>query len=943
MKWILVLILATFPLDAAVIWTSPAHPTEIDDITVYFDPSQATRQELTGNGQVIYTHTGVHTNVRNWDHVIGSWGINSTQPQLNYDGDGIYSLHIGNVRDFYSVPDNESISEFCFELRNSMSDRQSEDLFTPLYEPGLSLALLSPVMDSGRKWVFLDMGDTLKLQAIAIRQGGALDQFSLYQDDVLLTETQSDTLSYTITQLPAAGQILHYRFVASTSGGYRDTLDLSAIVNPDSPNLPPPPGTRPGWTIDGNSVTLALFAPRKEFVYLIGDFNDWNADPAYFMNRYTNGADSTLFWITLDGLSKDTEYGYQYLVDGNIRIADPYAEKVLDPWDDKYITESEYPGLKPYPEGKTTEICSVLNLPSQEFAWTDSGYHSPDQRGLVIYELLMRDFTAAHDYRTLTDSLDYLKNLGINAIELMPVNEFEGNDSWGYNPSFYFAPDKYYGPAEDLKKMVDAAHARGIAVIIDLVLNHSYFQSPLVRLYNGGGYTGPVAGNPWYNVTTPHTDYSWGADFNHQSIHTQYFVDRVTSWWIREFHMDGYRFDFTRGFTNHAGTSGAYDQSRIDILERMAGHIWSVKADAYVILEHLIDDNYEMKTLANDGMMLWGNSNYNYCEAAMGWINSSDFSWGYFKTRGWAKPNLVTYMESHDEERAMYKALTFGNASANYSTQNLSTALDRIKLNAAFFIPLPGPKMLWQFEELGYDISIDTNGRTGRKPLHWEYFQDSSRLKLYRSFASLIHLRNQYTAFRDGNSSVTLNASGAVKTISVSGDINAQIVGNFDVLPHTATVNFVHSGNWYNYSDGVAFSIDGSSRDFTLAPGRFLILTDRVVDNPWPLAFTNVDDGRGADVPDEFHLAAPWPNPFNSTVHIALHLPGSDTEPLRIRIYDICGQEVTQLMNADQQGGDAEFTWDGLDNSGNRVASGVYLIRSEWAGQKAVRKIILLK
>ena len=97
--------------------------------------------------------------------------------------------------------------------------------------------------------------------------------------------------------------------------------------------------------------------------------------------------------------------------------------------------------------------------------------------------MLLRDFLAAHDWNTLTDTLDYFTELGINAIELMPVSEFEGNESWGYNPSFYFAADKYYGPASDLKVFIDSCHGQGIAVILDMVLNHSYGQSPLVQLY----------------------------------------------------------------------------------------------------------------------------------------------------------------------------------------------------------------------------------------------------------------------------------------------------------------------------------------------------------------------------------------------------------------------------------------------------------------------------
>jgi 1,4-alpha-glucan branching enzyme len=177
----------------------------------------------------------------------------------------------------------------------------------------------------------------------------------------------------------------------------------------------------------------------------------------------------------------------------------------------------------------------------------------------------------------------------------MPVNEFEGNESWGYNPSFYFAADKYYGPAGDLKAFIDACHNRGIAVIIDLVLNHSYGQSPLVQLYFDQGSGKVTADNPWYNVDSPNPVFFWGYDFNHESQATQDFVDRVNRYWLEEFHVDGIRFDFTKGFTNTSGDGSAYDPARIAILSRMANEIWSFKEDAYVILEHLAGNQEEYR------------------------------------------------------------------------------------------------------------------------------------------------------------------------------------------------------------------------------------------------------------------------------------------------------------------------------------------------------------
>ena len=141
----------------------------------------------------------------------------------------------------------------------------------------------------------------------------------------------------------------------------------------------------------------------------------------------------------------------------------------------------------------------------------------------MIYETLIRDFTDEQTYNSLLGKLDYLDSLGINVIELMPINEFEGNLSWGYNPAYYFAVDKYYGSPDDLKNFVNECHNRGIAVVADVVYNHAFGSNGMARMYLENG--NPSSENPWFNRTAPHTDYHWGYDFNHESKHTEYFLE----------------------------------------------------------------------------------------------------------------------------------------------------------------------------------------------------------------------------------------------------------------------------------------------------------------------------------------------------------------------------------------------------------------------------------
>lgn len=435
---------------------------------------------------------------------------------------------------------------------------------------------------------------------------------------------------------------------------------------------------------------------------------------------------------------------------------------------------------------------------------------------MVIYEVLIRDFTEKRSIKGVQEKLSYLKELGVNAIELMPFNEFEGNDSWGYNPSFYFATDKAYGTSNDYKDFIDACHSNGIAVIMDMVLNHSYGQSPLVRMYMNGDKA--AADNPWYNQTSPNTDYSWGYDFNHESKSTQAFVDSVCAYWMKEYKVDGFRFDFTKGFTNTTGNGWNYDASRINILKRMADAIWKRKPDALIILEHLTD-NSEETVLADYGFHLWGNMNGNFNQATMGWENNN-IDWASYIKRGWAKPNLVAYMESHDEERIMFKNKQWGNSNnPPYDVKDLNTGLKRTEAAAVLLMTIPGPKMIWQFGEMGYDYELN-NDRLGKKPIRWDYLDVSSRKSLHDVYAKMIKLRNQNTIFSTND--YTIKEDDLYKQIllkSSTGNICA--IANLNVTVTTKSVTFGKTGEWEDYFTGEKLNLTATSKDVELQPGEY--------------------------------------------------------------------------------------------------------------------------
>lgn len=569
--------------------------------------------------------------------------------------------------------------------------------------------------------------------------------------------------------------------------------------------------------IDNSTVTLVLFdkdknGNRKDFAHVIGDFNDWtlsNDEKSQMFRDESSG----VWWITLSNLDPNKEYAFQYYIGKSggetFRVADPYSRKILDPDNDKYISSATYPHLKPYPE-KAIGIVSVFQTKSESYNWQVTDFEIPDRDNLVIYEMLLRDFSETGDINGALGKLDYLESLGVNAIELMPVQEFDGNDSWGYNPVFFFAMDKAYGTDRMYKEFIDECHKRGIAVILDVVYNHATGANPYARMWWDTSNNKTSVENPFFNVNAPHP-YSVFHDFNHDAqidgkFIVRDFVKRNLLFLLEEYNIDGFRFDLTKGFTQKNSTESSasnYDASRVAILKEYNNTIKEVNPNAYVILEHFADDREETE-LSNEGMMVWRNMNWQYGQSAMGHKEDSGFTRTYYGT---VRPtnSLVSYMESHDEERLAYKQVTWGNGIIKTS---LSARMSQLATNAAFFFTVPGPKMIWQFGELGYDISIDQNGRTGKKPIKWDYLEVSERNSLLKTYSTLINLRMDHpelfnsTATLDWRVTPTFWEQGRFITLSSFGSSKQVVViANFTNEVITVPYTFPRYGVWYNYMD----------------------------------------------------------------------------------------------------------------------------------------------
>ena len=692
-----------------------------------------------------------------------------------------------------------------------------------------------------------------------------------------------------------------------------------------------PEGVKHGinYNADG-SVTFVFYdkdtaGQSHKYCYIVGDWNEWTRKTEGAM--YYDGSQGC-WWITLDGFDADKEYRFQYRL-GNTSgtdtyVSDPYTEIVYDQWNDQYID-----GVPAFPEG-AKQLVSAFQINKPEYAWKHKDFKVEDKNDLVIYEMLFRDFTTSQDIEGAMAQLDYIENLGVNAIELMPIQEFDGNLSWGYNPNHWFALDKYYGTREEYKDFIDECHARGIAVIVDVVYNHATGSHPWAKMWWDGANNCTAENNPWFNVVAKH-EFNVYHDMNHENEMVKEHVKRSLEHLLTEYDVDGFRFDLTKGFTQNntlgdVGAWGRYDQSRVDILKGYADHIWSVNENAVVIFEHLADYSEE-KVLAEHGIKLWRNMNGTYRSAVSG--GSGDFSGSYEKNLygGW-----VSYMESHDEERLCYgagadassvtwgicgtltnwssditmaadgaffsaKGVTFKaddmfkirkvgewNDAFNYGASTkgyklplnteykltlgsgsqdmavpaagtydvyfslaaekvwlmeagkrpadpsvtpgggaaedpLTVAMRRAGASAAFFLTVPGPKMIWQFGEIGYDYSIDYNDRTGEKPVVTDqYMAVPARKALYDTYAALLKFRRENPRFFDSDASFTWTPTGTLKKITCTVDGKSfHVVGNF---AKNQTSYTVPSGTWTDYINGGTVS-----GNITLKEGEFRLLT----------------------------------------------------------------------------------------------------------------------
>ncbi len=874
----------------------------------------------------------------------GTWAASNAANKLTYvsssGSTGTYTFTMNTVKSFFGNRANP-LKSIGFLVKTVNGSVQSED--GSLNVGRFQFNLTNPpagsinVVNSG---TVINITGTASLAANYVVKSNGNPVYTSSAPSTTLnyayTVTQDATIDVVATN-PADGTVVTKTF----------TVSLSLPVT----SAPIPAYMRQGINYDPadpTKVGLALYAPGKAYVHVIGSFNNWAVNGNYLMKRDTSN--TNLYWIEITGLTPQQIYTFQYRTADGIKVADPYSPLVLSPYDDPYINQNAvvYPNLPAYPTGQSFEV-SVIQTAKPAYPWVVTNFAKPAKENLIVYELLVRDFTTQQTWQSLIDKISYLKSLKINAVELMPVMEFDGNNSWGYNTAFHYALDKAYGTPEKFKEFIDLCHQNGIAVILDIALNHATGRNPLERMWmidpDGDGFGDPAADNPFFNQVAKHS-YSVFNDFNHSKAETKYYVNRVLEQWIKEYKVDGFRWDLTKGFTQ-ACTAGddtctnAFQIDRVNILRGYADYQWSWDPTSYVIFEHLGTDSEEAawanyKIAEGKGVMMWDKETNPYNQNTMGFATNSNFNRVKYSAHGFTERRAMSYGESHDEERIMYKNINFGAPGAN----TLAEALQRQKSYGAVFLTVPGPKMIWQFAELGFDKSIFmcTNGTVNTdndatpgdckldpKPSAFglNYDTDAARKSVYDTWAKILEIRLSSQVFN--TKTFNVESGNLMPRIFIWNDAsteplkNVVILANFTTSSQSIVPDFPYTGNWVNLMDNSAVPVASTTAPITIEAGGF-----RIFGNAPALATSETGSVKNA-----VSLVITQNPVTNGTANLRYTNADNGT----LAIYDLSGKLVKSVKTAKSNGDEAV--------SINGLKSGMYLIQLKSDKGVAVTKMVV--
>ncbi|HEV2529972.1 MAG TPA: alpha-amylase family glycosyl hydrolase [Thermomicrobiales bacterium] len=538
-------------------------------------------------------------------------------------------------------------------------------------------------------------------------------------------------------------------------------------------------------------MEFRLFAPHTERVDLIGS---WDEGAATAMHRGDDG-----IWRTDVDLA-DGRYTYRF----------------------------RFPSLSPFMAGETAEIsdpkaqliddwlgeASVIQVVDGEdvttapgFVWEHDDKPLPPNNELVIYELHVGEFAYGDEgqgsFLAVIDRLDYLRDLGINAVELMPVMSFAGSESWGYNIRYPFSLESSYGTPEDFKRLVDECHARGMRVILDVVLNHSDSEAPLTRIDFDYWYR-EREGVPSFGPPFDYERYDETLDV----MPARAFALETIQYWVQTYHIDGYRLDATAPIDN------------FDIVRAVRDRAYEVAGGKpiYIVAEQLPED----PAIAGAEGPADGAWHQSFERTVVGWLCGEDgIDAGQVagvldpSTLGYVRPELVVnYIESHDEHTLMQEMAARGITG--------DAAFRRHKLAASLMFTAVGIPMLYQGQEFGGYRERDMEIR----PLQWDLLDGDFGLHLKEHYAFLARLRNERPALRSAEIETLHVGDGELVFRRGSGDDEVVVAVNLHDEDRHLSVPFP-DGTWWQTTGDTPFDVSGGTMASRFAASEARIFVRR--------------------------------------------------------------------------------------------------------------------
>jgi len=518
-------------------------------------------------------------------------------------------------------------------------------------------------------------------------------------------------------------------------------------------------------------IEFNLFAPYNKGAALIGSFSNWEEIP---MKKGKDGYFRTKVEL------KDGVYQYKFRVQSKSWFFEP------DQWVD--VTD-------PYATDVDNKENGVARIKGGErivdtYVWQHDDKPLPADRELVIYELHVGDFSGGEDdpyargkYKHVIEKLDYLCELGINAIELLPVKEYPGDYSWGYNSRHFFATESSYGTTEGLKNLIDECHARGIRVLMDGIYNHSEASAPLTQIDH----------DYWYHHEPRDPDNSWGPEFNYElydekleTYPARRFAGDTVRYWIQEYHIDGIRYDAARQIANydfmHWIVQQAKETASMKPFYNVAEHIPETTSITNVdgpmdgcwhdsfyhcILEHICGETFDLERLKD----------VIDCKRQ-----------GFMGTT-----NVVNYLTNHDHNHLLVEL----------GDRNIfdEAAFKRAKLGAAILMTAIGVPLIWMGEEFGeYKPKAQDSAK-----IEWMLLGNDLNRSLFEYYKGLITLRkSNHALYTENIDFFHENPEAKVLAYTRWNDEGSRVVvvANFseNFLGGYHIPNFPEAGKWHEWT-----------------------------------------------------------------------------------------------------------------------------------------------